>query len=336
MFKKIDRIPTDLNISEEDYIILVHMHLKHEWLNYEPSALLELWQAAGNDISKKELLRFLIDKFFFVDENKLNIGCLKIANTIENKWGLKPEDTLLVATCDNTKPDGSQQLLQALKNKFTKNEWPEENFSNSLTNHFNQYVCIESDTFSYKWTRFSTWICNCFHKSKNTEQFEMKVQNQNKIEQLSKTKTVVLIDDFIGTGITINYHYNYVINKLKNSSIKSIEDIRVISLARMRQSVDELDKLDALYYSSFELGKAIQELAPQNKREIYQKAMEEFELDFAKRRLKDGRISFGFKRSESLYAYGNNNIPNNVFPLFWLKHIKNSPTFRKTIFKRLY
>ena len=44
--------------------------------------------------------------------------------------------------------------------------------------------------------------------------------------------------------------------------------------------------------------------------------------------------TFGYERSESLYAIEPYNIPNNVFPIFWWPKYKNRK-YRKTIFKRL-
>src|SRR5690606_3297410 len=47
------------------------------------------------------------------------------------EWNLNATNTFLLATCDDRKPDGSQALIQNLKNKFSYN-WKESNFFNSL------------------------------------------------------------------------------------------------------------------------------------------------------------------------------------------------------------
>lgn len=117
-------------INVEDFCTLTRLHLEHEWLQYEPDALFELWCLSDND-DQKNLIEFLIKNFSYIDTRKLSEGCKLIASNIELSWSLLPNDTFLVATCDDRKPDGSQSLIQSLKNKFSIN-WKESNFYNSL------------------------------------------------------------------------------------------------------------------------------------------------------------------------------------------------------------
>lgn len=117
-------------IGVDDFRTLTRLHLEHEWLRYEPDALFELWCLSDND-EQKNLIEFLIKNFSYIDSRKLSDGCNAITSHIENIWSLPSNSTFLVATCDDRNPDGSQSLIQNLKNKFSI-KWKESNFYNSL------------------------------------------------------------------------------------------------------------------------------------------------------------------------------------------------------------
>ncbi len=117
-------------VDRSNYIRLVNLHQRYEWTLRKPDALFELWCLTDND-SQKNLIQFLIEKFFHVDGKKLDEGCDVIANHVESIWGLTAQNTYLSAVCDNSKPDGSQMLIQGAKNRFSPN-WRECNFYNSL------------------------------------------------------------------------------------------------------------------------------------------------------------------------------------------------------------
>src|ERR1035437_7063453 len=117
-------------IDKKDFVTLTQLHMEYEWLKYEPEALFELWCLSDND-EQKDLIEFLIKNFSFIDGRKLAEGCKILSNRIESIWNLSADNTYLIATCDDRKPDGSQSIIQSLKNKFSVN-WKESNFYNSL------------------------------------------------------------------------------------------------------------------------------------------------------------------------------------------------------------
>ena len=125
----IDR--AERRIDAKDFVKLTQLHLDHDWLKYEPEALFELW-CLSEDNKQKDLIEHLIKNFSFIDSRALNEGGKGIANKIEEGWNLKPHNTFLVATCGDDKPDGSQCLIQVLKNKFSP-DWKETNFYNKIT-----------------------------------------------------------------------------------------------------------------------------------------------------------------------------------------------------------
>ena len=129
----IKEIPRCKNILlREEFFRLKGIHDKNPWLAYENVlGLYELWGLADTD-SQKELLEFLIANFSYVDSDGVRNACKAIANQIEEVWKLLPEDTIITAICDNSDPDGSQYLIQAMKNKFSAN-W-RNSFFNAITN----------------------------------------------------------------------------------------------------------------------------------------------------------------------------------------------------------
>ncbi|WP_321289382.1 hypothetical protein [uncultured Sunxiuqinia sp.] len=273
-------------IDENDFTRLTSLHLDHIWLTYEPLALFQLWCLSDNE-EQKNIIEFLIKNFSYIDGRRLSEGSQLIANHIENEWDLNAANTFLLATCDDRKPDGSQALIQNLKNKFSFN-WKESNFFNSLPIGANE---IPADS------------------------------------------NVILVDDFIGTGDTISRKLDYLNKTIEERSLKGVS-IKIVSLASMKFSIEVLDKLDVEYFSVHWLNKGISELVSDEKKEIATKSMEELEKKLKKNYHGKQIPNFGYKKSESLFALESNNIPNNVFPIFWWPFLKGGIP-RKTIFKRV-
>ena len=118
--------------SEYEFYRLKNIHDENPWLAYENlTGFYELWNLTNNE-TQKELLEFLINNFTYVNLHELLNACKAIANQIEINWKLSPENTIITAISDNADPDGSQFLLQAMKNKFSFS-WREA-FYNAITN----------------------------------------------------------------------------------------------------------------------------------------------------------------------------------------------------------
>lgn len=261
-------------IDYNDYIRLFNLQKEYKWLEYEPEALFDLWCLSEND-EQKNTIEFLINNFLFIDGYNLHESTQKIANHIEKVWNLKAKNTFIVATCDNSNPDGSQYLIQRLKNKFST-DWRESHFFNSLPVGANE---------------------------------------------IPNNSTIILIDDFIGTGNTISRKLDYVKKTIIDRGLNVIS-IKVVSLATMKFAEVVLSSHGVDYFSVHWLNKGISELVPTDKKEVATKAMEELENKLQKKYRGRKLPNFGYKRSESLFALGFNNIPNNVFPIFWWPLLK--------------
>lgn len=276
----------DKRIGESDFVKLTQLHYNYEWLKYEPEALFELWCLSENK-EQQDLIEHLIKNFTFINGGNLNESSKIISSHIELEWGLKPRNTFLVATCGDAKPDGSQSILQVLKNKFSI-KWKESNFFNSLPIGANE---------------------------------------------IPDNSNIVLVDDFIGTGDTILKKLEYINSTIKKRELQNVT-IRIICLAAMEFSKEVLNELGVDYYSVYWLKKGINELIEETEREAASEAMIEFEKKLQEKYHGKKLPNFGYKGSEALYALEANNIPNNVFPIFWWPFYKGGYT-RKTIFRRI-
>jgi hypothetical protein len=104
-----------------------------DWLcELEPS-FLELWNLCING-HQQDLLIELIHRFSYITSRELKHCGEKIADHVTTEWRLDPSRTIMIAFAENDEPDGSQSLLQSIKNKFALNDgWSASNFVNKIT-----------------------------------------------------------------------------------------------------------------------------------------------------------------------------------------------------------
>lgn len=277
-----------VTIDEHNFDRILTLHLNHEWLNFQRAALSELWSLTESE-DEKELIEFLIGKFCYANGNILNQANIQFVKQIEDIWGLIAENTIISAICDNANPDGSQVIIQSMKNKFSV-DWREHNFSNSIA------------VTAY--------------------------------DKLKDNFTIVIVDDFVGTGQTLIRKYKWLLSRFKKQNIKGAS-IKTLSLASMEFAKEEIEKAGIDHYSFIWLKKGISELSTFENVARYTRAMENLEKKLNGKVFGKDLPNFGYKRSETLFAFENNNIPNNVFPIFWWPEIIDT-TRRTTIFKRIF
>jgi len=127
---------------------------------------------------------------------------------------------------------------------------------------------------------------------------------------------IVLIDDFVGSGKTLENKCKWMRNKLNERGVSGVR-IYLIALTVMHAACpviqectdgaligEVLKKGISDYYSGPELAQAIEE-------------MRRLEAMLAPRQGNRSLPSFGFGASESLYSLNETSTPNNVFPIFW-------------------
>ena len=273
-------------LSRDEFFRLKGIHDVNPWLAYENVlGLYELWDLTTNEV-QKELVEFLISHFNYIDSDILREACKDLVYHIENIWNLSPSNTLITAICDNAEPDGSQYILQAMKNKF-----------------------------SSKWG-------SCLYNSITTTAHKVKSHSN-----------LVIIDDFIGTGSKVSRKVKYVKKVFSSNNITDIR-IYVCTIAAMKFSEKQFMHSVEDLYSHIWLLKGISEMAPEDKKERYISEMLSLESKLSWKDKQHNLYSLGYKQSETLFSIESTNVPNNVFPIFWWKHLAYGNE-RSTILRRL-
>lgn len=146
-----------------------------------------------------------------------------------------------------------------------------------------------------------------------------------------KNYNIILLDDFIGTGETIERRVNWFKNEISG---KENVTIRVVCLAAMDIARQKLDELKLEYYSPIWLKRGISDHFKGSDLKSAITDMKRLESEFEPVYNGQRLPSFGFKKSEALFTIEAFNAPNNVFPIFWWPVLKRY-IFRKTLLKRL-
>lgn len=138
--------------------------------------------------------------------------------------------------------------------------------------------------------------------------------------RFKKSDIFILVDDFIGSGETLNE----CINEINQINQNLIENVKILTLAIKKDSLQRLTTKYKVYYN-FEILRGITDYNTgenvQNKKEIMKRIEKRIFLGM-------DEYSLGFQQSESLLALLR--TPDNTFPIFWSKYksrIKLTPPF---------
>ena len=271
-------------LPEWDFKSIFNLGLQYDWLINCDKGFMELWNSTGDDINQKKLILYLIHKFLYVDSSKADEFCAKIVHQIIEEWGLQPRNTTITAACDNKNPDGSQLMVQKMKNRFPHG-WREFDFSNSLP---------------------------------------------EALYRINSNDNLVVCDDFVGTGSTIKRKTEYALKVIRERELENVQ-LYIVTFAAMRFSKTTVEYP---LYSCEWLLKGISETLTGDNLVVATGIMQEME-GILKHKVGNQYLpKFGYKRSESLYNYENDNIPNNVFPIFWWRKYKDN-MFRIPMFRHI-
>lgn len=153
------------------------------------------------------------------------------------------------------------------------------------------------------------------------------------IGKFKQGKTVmVLIDDFVGTGVTAKTHIDSYIDFLKQYNLSSsYNDFCVLVDTAMEQGIAYLSSLGIDCFSKRQQAKAISDdnNLSEGQRQVNITIMKGIEGKILCNH--NPKYSLGFCQSESLVSIMNKS-PNNTFPFYWEKCIGNV----KPIFRRYY
>lgn len=128
--------------------------------------------------------------------------------------------------------------------------------------------------------------------------------------KLNADEAIFLIDDYIGSGETINECLNII---RKNTSITS-EKINIITLATQKETAFQLSKEGISIYTDYYSPKG---LTDYNDSELL-KEKAELMLSIESMIPGGANFSFGYNKTEALITLAR--TPDNTFPIFWMKH----------------
>jgi hypothetical protein len=148
---------------------------------------------------------------------------------------------------------------------------------------------------------------------------------------LPKYNTVIIFDDFIGTGKTIIKRYKDARASIRGSGHDA--DIRIISIACMNDAYNRIKDEGIEIFSCIKLKKGIYHYYNGKYRKKMYCTM--YKIESRLKQEIDGEIipNMGNGRAEAIYNIDEGNIPNSVFPIFWWP-ITIDNIERKTLFYR--
>lgn len=148
------------------------------------------------------------------------------------------------------------------------------------------------------------------------------VENIQRLAEYSITDntTIVLVDDFVGTGETAVNAVDFV-RELQPSLIDNSKII-VLCIVALHEGIKKLAEIGVKTYCSIERGKGISEEIIDEERDDAKEIMVGIESHLTK--LKD-EFRFGYNGSEALVCM--ERCPNNTFPIYWLT--KNTAPYER-------
>jgi hypothetical protein len=145
---------------------------------------------------------------------------------------------------------------------------------------------------------------------------------------------LVIVDDFIGTGNTVDRRIKYVMRILNKRGVRDVS-IYICSIAAMNVSQHIMNSLGIQHYVPIWLSKGISDFYTAD---LQDRINDMLGLEsFLGEKYKNHQLSsfsMGYKKSEALFAIDTVSVPNNVFPIFWWPILKDN-TDRNTILKRI-
>lgn len=163
----------------------------------------------------------------------------------------------------------------------------------------------------------------------NRRQFFTRYRDVEK--QLRDGDTVVVVDDFVGTGKSMMKTIDWFRKAAKAKGLTI--DLRVCVVAACSDGAAKLAVEGVTAFHVHTVGKAISGAYKGHVLTAAISAMTDLEDKLAveaKGSITDYR--FGYGKSEAMYQRDGGNTPNNVFPLFWWRPLKSGA--RQTIMHR--
>lgn len=275
------------NYSDWDYSELCELYYRQGWLidGVNNIGFEKLW--FDSSIEEREILKELILNFTYLREaDAINLIRETLSKYLD-LWNINSENTIFLALRPHQFADGSSMLLQTMKTALMEicDDWSEK-----------QLISKFSDGLQYA--------------------------KKGRFEQ-RKIKNVILVDDFVGTGVTAKNVVQELINGLGNNE-RNI-GVYLFVLAGMSVGLKEVIKLNIPTVFCMELENGIEKAFPASEREKNRSMIRNMEQLLAEkiRTMELKNYSLGWGSCEGLFSWNGKNTPNNVLPIFWWSRYKD-------------
>lgn len=153
--------------------------------------------------------------------------------------------------------------------------------------------------------------------------------------RLKAGQNLILIDDFIGTGNTVERKIKWLKSRIKKINKPDIK-IFLVSLACMQGALNVIKSLKIKFFAPIILKKGISDYyeGEMLKNNIHNMKNLESKLHPIYKNLHLFKYNFGYGKAESLFSIEGVNVPNNVFPIFWWPLLMKGRK-RNTILQRI-
>jgi hypothetical protein len=281
----IERAPC--HIDPDAFKALYRLTREHEWLE-EPgrqTALAELWNLCDAQ-RQRELVQALIKRFHYIKQ--LRDPCGRLVDYMLSEWKVNPEQTVIAGVESEVEADGSQVVLQAIKNFLD-----------------------EDDGWSGK-RLVPNWM--------------------DGLHFLSDGWSLVLVEDFLGSGTKIRKRMRLVEQELQRLGKKEVRTFLLV-VAGMKAGQSAVEELGIAYHCDAWLKRGISDYEEATHADELIGEMKRLEDKLSKRTKGKKLPSLGYKESEALVFLDPIGVPNNVFPIFWWPNLADGQP-RRTFFRR--
>jgi len=120
-------------IDKQSFYTLYGISTRQPWLERKQNQLVELWNLCDTT-EQRDVVLGLLERFRYLSGADIDEACQAISTIVKNDWKCGPQNTLLAAVASDTQPDGSQSILQCLKNHLIDADgWKTNRFFSQLT-----------------------------------------------------------------------------------------------------------------------------------------------------------------------------------------------------------
>lgn len=254
----------------------------------------------------------------------------------EQPW-LVPKETELLSLLEECQNENQQRLICDLLSRFVYQDSARRGeILDQMVVHFRDCWELDASTTQVVAMTYdddadsgqaTLWNLKSYFSKHNWNPAARVNKIGKAIAKFRDLPTIVLVDEFAGTGKTVQSRIDYLCKNIAQHCSVSPYDVLshiyvalIASMERARKHVDDLG-VDVYVGESLRRG-----ITDHLKGKILQKAcknMLNIESLLADEVDGEKLPTFGYGRAEALFAFETGNTPNSVFPVFWWKQLRN-------------